>query len=153
MKYSKCRITLVLAATILLVATKLDDAFVPSLIGAHHSPSRMPSSPFSQKTLLTQEHVPTALTRQRRSVASVQTMSLFGLGLPEIALIAVAAFFLLGPQKVGELVKDSGKAAGELADELKNVPTEFQKGMEEGETEARSRKAKKIKPLKKEEDE
>ena len=73
--------------------------------------------------------------------------SLFGLGLPELALILVAAVFLVGPEKLGELVKESGKTAGELADELKNVPTEFQKGMEQGETEARSRKAKPMKPV------
>ena len=147
MNYSKSRIRLVLAAILLLLATSKIDAFVPCRVAS--SPPML-SSPFPKKTL--QENIPSALSRQRRSVASVQTMSLFGLGLPEIALIAVAAFFLLGPQKVGQLLKDSGKAAGELADELKNVPEEFQKGMEEGEMEARSRTAKKIKPMKKEDE-
>lgn len=68
--------------------------------------------------------------------------------MPELALIAVAAIILIGPQNLGEFVKDSGKVAGEFSKELKNVPEEFQKGMEEGEAEARSRKARNITPAK-----
>lgn len=67
--------------------------------------------------------------RQRRSVANIQMMGLFGLGAPEIAVILVAAAFLLGPQKLAELGKDAGKIAGEL----KEVPKEFQAGLKEGE--------------------
>jgi len=59
-------------------------------------------------------------------------MGLFGLGGPEIAIILVAAAFVLGPQKLAELGKDAGKIAGEL----KEVPKEFAKGLEEGEAEA-----------------
>eukprot|EP00557_Chaetoceros_sp_GSL56_P004756 CAMPEP_0176488858 /NCGR_PEP_ID=MMETSP0200_2-20121128/6952_1 /TAXON_ID=947934 /ORGANISM="Chaetoceros sp., Strain GSL56" /LENGTH=80 /DNA_ID=CAMNT_0017885907 /DNA_START=358 /DNA_END=600 /DNA_ORIENTATION=- len=65
-------------------------------------------------------------------------MSFFGLGLPEIAIILVAAAFLLGPQKIAELGRDAGK----MTTELKKVPEEFQKGLEEGEIEARSKRAK-----------
>jgi len=75
---------------------------------------------------------PPALQRQRQSVAPVQTMGLFGLGAPEIAVILVAAAFLLGPQKLAELGKDAGKIAGEL----KEVPKEFQEGLKEGEKQA-----------------
>mmetsp|Transcript_28388 Transcript_28388/g.41861 ORF Transcript_28388/g.41861 Transcript_28388/m.41861 type:complete len:145 (+) Transcript_28388:130-564(+) len=92
------------------------------------------NSPF----VLQQKHV--ALKRQRHSVAPVQTMSLFGLGAPEIIIILVAAAFVLGPEKIAELGKEAGKAAGEL----REVPKEFQKGLEEGETEARSKKAKQM---------
>jgi sec-independent protein translocase protein TatA len=70
-----------------------------------------------------------ASDRQRRSVANIQMMGLFGLGAPEIAVILVAAAFLLGPQKLAELGKDAGKIAGEL----KEVPKEFQAGLKEGE--------------------
>ena len=73
--------------------------------------------------------MPVSIQNQRYSVAQVQTMSLFGLGGPEIAIILVAAAFLLGPQKLAELGKDAGKIAGEL----KEVPKEFQKGLAEGE--------------------
>ena len=80
------------------------------------------------------ENFPPALQWQRKSMAPVQTMSLFGLGAPELAIILIAAAFLLGPQKLAELGKDAGKIAGEL----KEVPKEFQKGMAEGEAEARA---------------
>ena len=79
-----------------------------------------------------QQQFPPALARQRKSVAPVQTMSLFGLGAPELVIILIAAAFLLGPQKLAELGKDAGKIAGEL----KEVPKEFQKGLKEGEEQA-----------------
>jgi sec-independent protein translocase protein TatA len=82
-------------------------------------------------------HMPVTLQRQRKSVAPVQTMGLFGLGVPEIAIILIAAAFLLGPQKLAELGKDAGKIAGEL----KEVPKEFQKGLQEGESRAKELKA------------
>jgi sec-independent protein translocase protein TatA len=85
----------------------------------------------------TEASTPHALQRQRRSVAAVQTMGLFGLGAPEIAIILVAAAFLLGPEKLAELGKDAGKIAGEL----KEVPKEFQKGLAEGEKNAKSMKS------------
>jgi len=75
---------------------------------------------------------PLALENQRYSMAQVQTMSLFGLGGPELAIILVVAAFVLGPQKLAELGKDAGKIAGEL----KEVPKEFQKGLQEGEAQA-----------------
>lgn len=83
-------------------------------------------------------YAPPSLQRARKSVASVQTMGLFGLGAPEIAVILVAAAFLLGPQKLAELGKDAGKIAGEL----KEVPKEFQKGLAEGEELAKVNKEK-----------
>ena len=82
-------------------------------------------------------YTPAALVNQRKSVAAVQLQGLFGLGVPEIGVILVAAAFLLGPQKLAELGKDAGKIAGEL----KEVPKEFQKGLEEGEAQAKSMKA------------
>jgi sec-independent protein translocase protein TatA len=84
------------------------------------------------------EYQPAAMQRQRQSMASVQTMGLFGLGAPEIGVILVAAAFLLGPEKLAEFGKDAGKIAGEL----KEVPKEFQQGMKEGEAQAKAIKAK-----------
>mmetsp|Transcript_26900 Transcript_26900/g.39822 ORF Transcript_26900/g.39822 Transcript_26900/m.39822 type:complete len:139 (-) Transcript_26900:93-509(-) len=81
---------------------------------------------------------PAALENERKSVAAVQTMGLFGLGLPEIALILVAGAFVVGPQKLAELGRDAGK----MTKQMKEVPKEFQKGVGEGEIEARSKKAK-----------
>jgi sec-independent protein translocase protein TatA len=70
----------------------------------------------------------------RRAVAPLY--GLFGLGAPEIAVILIAAAFLLGPQKLAELGKDAGKIAGEL----KEVPKEFQAGLKEGEQAAQMAK-------------
>ena len=84
------------------------------------------------------EFQPASLQRQRKSVAQVQIMGLFGLGAPEIGVILVAAAFLLGPDKLASLGKDAGKIAGEL----KEVPKEFQAGMAEGEAQAQALKAK-----------
>lgn len=86
----------------------------------------------SRAYTITTENHPMALQRQRSSVASIQTLGLFGLGGPEIAIILIAGAFLLGPQKLAELGKEAGKMAGEL----KEVPKEFQAGLAEGEKEA-----------------
>ena len=69
-------------------------------------------------------------------MASVQTMGLFGLGGPELAVILIAGAFLLGPSKLAELGKEAGKMAGEL----KDVPKEFQEGLAEGEAQAQKMK-------------
>lgn len=79
-------------------------------------------------------------------MAKVQTMGFFGLGAPEIIVILIAGAFLLGPQKLGEL----GREAGKMSSDFKDIPTEFRKGLEEGEIEARSRNAKKMEGIPKE---
>lgn len=84
-----------------------------------------------------------ALMRQRRSLANVQAMGLFGLGGPEIAIIAIAAAFLIGPQKLGEMAGGLTAQLDDLED-LKKIPEEFQKGVEEGEANARARNAKEM---------
>lgn len=100
-----------------------------------------PLSPSNSNTLhKTQNFSPIEFKNQRKSVANVQTMGLFGLGAPEIAIILIAGAFLLGPQKIAELSREAGKTAGEL----KEIPKEFQKGIEEGEVDARSKKAKQM---------
>ena len=84
-----------------------------------------------------------SLSRQRRSVAYIQTHGIFGLGGLEIAIILAAAAFLIGPQQLGKV---AGQFKTGLPDELKKIPEEFQKGVEEGETNARARNAKVMKP-------
>mmetsp|Transcript_1227 Transcript_1227/g.1741 ORF Transcript_1227/g.1741 Transcript_1227/m.1741 type:complete len:139 (+) Transcript_1227:76-492(+) len=91
------------------------------------------------------QHHP-CIARQRVSFVQVQTQGLFGLGAAEIGIILVAGALLLGPQNLAGLSKDVGKFAGGLTD-LKQIPEEFKKGVEEGEIEARSRKAKRIDPI------
>ena len=129
------RKNLIAALVAALFATLGVEAFAP--ISVVHG-SRIVNQYSSTTTAANPQYFPPALQRQRKSVANVQTMGLFGLGAPEIAIILVAAAFLLGPQKLAELGKDAGKIAGEL----KEVPKEFQKGLEEGEQQALSLKAK-----------
>ena len=69
-------------------------------------------------------------------VANVQ-MGLFGLGTPELAVIAGIALLVLGPDQVKKLAKDVGKVSAEL----KQVPEEFNKGMEVGAEELEKKKA------------
>lgn len=116
-------------------------AILASIIGG--ASSFAPSLPLASRTFATStasvdSYQPVSLQRQRKSVAQVQTMGLFGLGAPEIGIILVAAAFLLGPDKLASLGKDAGKIAGEL----KEVPKEFQAGMAEGEAQAKAMKQK-----------
>ena len=122
-----------LLTAIVILATMIGstNAFAPS---SHLAPR---VGTFSPNTA-TAPYQPASLQRQRKSVAQVQTMGLFGLGAPEIGIILVAAAFLLGPDKLASLGKDAGKIAGEL----KEVPKEFQAGMAEGEAQAKAMKKK-----------
>jgi Sec-independent protein translocase protein TatA len=80
-------------------------------------------------------------------------MGVFGLGAVELLIIAVATAFILGPEKIVALLRSSGETANEFKEELSKVPDEFKKGLEEGEVEARSRKAKKIRVVSRSESE
>mmetsp|Transcript_10977 Transcript_10977/g.25978 ORF Transcript_10977/g.25978 Transcript_10977/m.25978 type:complete len:165 (-) Transcript_10977:329-823(-) len=91
------------------------------------------------------------LSRQRRSVANVQTMGLFGLGAPEIVIILAVGAFVIGPQQLGSM---AGNFAGtlkdeyaDLPDELRKIPEEFQKGYEETTENAKARNAKPMEKL------
>lgn len=97
-----------------------------------------------------------ALRRQRRSVANIQTMGLFGLGAAEIGVILVVVAFVLGPDQIGKMAGNmAGRVKGEydgLPDELKKIPEEFQKGYEESTVNARARNAKKMEKIPEEDD-
>jgi sec-independent protein translocase protein TatA len=129
-----------LALVISLMATPLQ-AFAPVSRAFRSAAPKMPTT-----TSQTFNELPPALQRQRKSMAPVQTMGLFGLGPAEVAIILVAAAFVLGPEKLASLGKDAGKIAGEL----KEVPKEFQKGLSEGELEAKSMTKKNIAEAEKE---
>lgn len=122
--------TIVAILFALLVAST--NAFCPTHSQSALATNARSTLAFPTTSLSLDQVAPSSLVRQRKSVASVQTMGLFGLGPAEIAIVLVAAAFLLGPQKLAELGKDAGKIAGEL----KEVPKEFQKGLAEGEAQA-----------------
>ena len=110
------------------------------------STSRSPRhSPFHcNQEALHQQHRHLSFRKQRRSVANIQTCGLFGLGGPEIAVILVAAGFLIGPEQLGNFVGKLKSDYDDVPEELKKIPEEFKKGVEEGEITARARNAKQM---------
>jgi len=120
-------------SAVLLILIGIATAFAPMVTKKSTSFNTNTLGRFQGQAFIASS-VPTSIQKQRKSVGITQTMGLFGLGGAEIAIILVAAAFLLGPQKLAELGRDAGKIAGEL----KEVPKEFQKGLAEGEMEAKS---------------
>lgn len=59
-------------------------------------------------------------------------MGLFGLGLPEVAVIAGIGILIFGPGKIAEMGKDLGGVAGSV----KKASSEFQEAMSESLAEA-----------------
>ena len=114
--------------------------FSHAFVSPTKGPIQLPSWNALDRSIINRakHEYPSAIQKQRKSIAPIQTMGLFGLGGFEIAIILVAGAFVLGPEKLGELSRGAGKMSSDLTD----IPKEFQKGFEEGETEARSRKAK-----------
>ena len=82
---------------------------------------------------------------QRQSITNIQLNGLFGLGALEVIVIGVAIGVVIGPSKIVEMIRSSGEIAGEYKNEISKIPTEFQKGYEEGQIDAKSRKAKPMK--------
>lgn len=85
------------------------------------------------------------------TTSSSSLHSFFGLGPAELAIVAVASLLVIGPSNLLNFSKEAGNIAGKTAasmgeewngEKLKNIPEEFRKGVEMGEIEARSRKAK-----------
>ena len=85
---------------VLIVLLATVSAFVPPSFRQQHQLSPPQHQQYSASPVV---------PRQRQSVAAIQLHGMFGLGAPEIAVILVAAAFLLGPQKLAELGKDAGR--------------------------------------------
>ncbi|CAN0412314.1 unnamed protein product [Pylaiella littoralis] len=126
------------------LATRVAEAFVPALAGraaivsagarqASMSPvSASRQNAFSRTSFGSPAEASSSRWLNGRPSSATTTMGLFGLGAPEIAVCIAVAALILGPDKMaGEwwFAKDMGKMAGEL----KDVPKEFQAGIEEGE--------------------
>ena len=110
----------------------------------------IPRTPFISTSLVVSDEMkyPISIRRQRCSIARVQTMGLFGLGLPEIAIIVAVAAFLLGPEKIGNMIGQvKGAADGGIPEEYKKIPEAFKEGVEEGESDFRARNAKSMEPV------
>jgi sec-independent protein translocase protein TatA len=128
-----------------------------NVIKSIHNKQQQPSLSRGTTNPFRHTHNNKVLQRQRRSVANIQTMGLFGLGAAEIAVILLVVVFVLGPDQIGRMAgKMAGQIKGEydgLPDELKKIPEEFQKGLEESTENARARNAKKMDPVPKDNDE
>lgn len=126
------------------MAAKLTEAFVPAFGGRsgragliestsrQASMSRMVESRQNAFTHTSFAAPVSSRSAERRSSSATTTMGVFGLGAPEIAVCLAVAALILGPDKLAGVAKDVGKMAGEL----KDVPKEFQAGIEEGEKKA-----------------
>ncbi|KAK1742057.1 hypothetical protein QTG54_007630 [Skeletonema marinoi] len=117
---------------------------IPSSTTSSRHQSRSPINPTTSTIWPSSSpHHPSIINPTRSK--STQLHSLFGLGPAELAIIGIAAIFLIGPSKLTEFTRSAGEVAGKEAaawKEIKNIPEEFQKGLEEGEIEGRSKKAK-----------
>ncbi|KAK9787131.1 hypothetical protein WJX73_005756 [Symbiochloris irregularis] len=71
---------------------------------------------------------------QRRPARQVTTMGLFGLGIPELAIIAGVATLLFGPSKLPGLGKELGKTVKSFQGAAKEFETELKKASEEAKT-------------------
>mmetsp|Transcript_47520 Transcript_47520/g.54896 ORF Transcript_47520/g.54896 Transcript_47520/m.54896 type:complete len:160 (-) Transcript_47520:530-1009(-) len=135
-------------STILILSSILgsSNAFAPSL--PLKNGAMMASRAGSIVPDMNTPYQPVSLQRQRKSIANVQIMGLFGLGAPEVGIIIVVATFIIGPQKVGSMLgKFTGGAKNEfdgLPSELKKIPKEFQKGFDESSKNAKARNAKQM---------
>ena len=61
-------------------------------------------------------------------------MNVFGIGLPEMALIMVVALLIFGPKKLPEIGKSMGKAIRSFQDASKEFEDEFKREAEQIET-------------------
>lgn len=150
------RLIALVVATVAILQTTPASAFISSSSltraarprSIHRQPtSSLPPVP-SSRTIATQ-------LPPLDSITTTILQSFFGLGPAELAVVAVAGLVLVGPSKLVQFSKEAGAAAGKtgagIGDEwsdLKSIPEEFQKGVQEGEIEARSRKAKDMEVVK-----
>jgi len=155
---------LFLFLTLSLLQFSAIDAFLPPIPGhsvkssvsslssssSPHSSSVFPSSLLSPSafsstiTTTTPTLSPSRISNRHLSYQRLSPLhGIFGLGTPEIVVICVVAGVVLGPDKLVDLARGFGKAAGEL----KAVPQEFEKGLNEGKTDAKKEK-KKLKTMK-----
>ena len=73
-------------------------------------------------------------------------MNIFGVGLPEIAVIGALALIIFGPKKLPELGRTLGKTLKSLQSASSEFEREIQKAMDEPES-SKTESNKEIKPI------
>lgn len=131
------RLSLLLCALVYSLSVYSAAAFV--------APTGRPGAQFPSLISPIEKNVHKSIQQQRQSVGNVQVQGLFGLGAPEIAVILAVGAFIVGPEQLGNFAGQFKESLNEVPDELKKIPDEFQKGLEEGEINARARNAKDMK--------
>ncbi len=58
-------------------------------------------------------------------------MNIFGIGLPEMAVIGILALLIFGPKKLPEIGRSLGKAIRGFQDATKEFESEFKRGAEQ----------------------
>ena len=66
-------------------------------------------------------------SRKLTSEENLPTMNIFGIGLPEMALIMMVALLVFGPKKLPEIGRSLGKAIKGFQDASKEFEDEFKK--------------------------
>jgi Sec-independent protein translocase protein TatA len=110
-------------------------------------PPTLPSGPHPSTS-----HLPDVFRAPAAPASATRLHSLFGLGPAEVAIVLVAGLVVMGPSKLLEFSRGAGEAAAKTVagagDEwgagLSSIPEEFKKGLEEGEIDARGRKARRM---------
>lgn len=73
-------------------------------------------------------------------------MNIFGIGLPEMALIFVIALLIFGPKKLPEIGRSMGKALRSFQDASKEFETEFKREAQQLEKTVKQTMEAKIEP-------
>merc|ERR1711924_374074 len=84
---------------------------------------------------------------RKLTARNVRAMSLFGMGVPEIAIIAGVAALVFGASKLPELGKTLGKSAKSLQQAAKEFEKELKSETSEDLSESRDRMIRRIQPI------
>ncbi|KAL3827288.1 hypothetical protein ACHAXA_005034 [Cyclostephanos tholiformis] len=91
-------------------------------------------------------------TARASATSATRLHSLLGLGPAEVGIVLVAGLLVVGPSRILECARCAGELTGKSVGGMENewtrgigsIPEEFRRGLEEGEIDARGRKARRM---------